>query len=86
MAGGAAGSRGSDRGARGARRLVGLGSRAAPVSATELACPFCESRNIELVSAWGGQLITSQMRCRDCNTYFEALRDHLWTSSSGEDR
>ncbi|MGZ4195497.1 MAG: PaaD-like zinc ribbon domain-containing protein [Solirubrobacteraceae bacterium] len=56
------------------------------MSATELACPFCESRNIELVSAWGGQLITSQMRCRDCNTYFEALRDHLWTSSSGEDR
>ena len=29
----------------------------------------------ELVSAWGGQMITSQMRCRSCNTYFEAIRD-----------
>ena len=29
----------------------------------------------ELVSAWGGQLITSQVRCRGCNTHFEAVRD-----------
>jgi hypothetical protein len=56
------------------------------VSATQLTCPFCDSQEIELVSAWGGQLITSQMRCRDCNTYFEALRDDAWTSSSDEDR
>lgn len=38
-------------------------------------CPFCDSPDIELVAAWGGQLITSQMRCRTCNTHFEALRD-----------
>jgi transposase-like protein len=54
-------------------------------------CPFCNSREVEVVSAWGGQLITSQMRCRSCNTHFEALRDDLdpadidrsapWTSS-----
>lgn len=39
------------------------------------ACPFCQSREVELLSAWGGQLITSQHRCRDCNTCFEAVRD-----------
>jgi hypothetical protein len=39
------------------------------------ACPFCGSDDIELVSAWGGQLITSQVRCRGCNTHFEAVRD-----------
>jgi hypothetical protein len=37
-------------------------------------CPFCGSAEVELVSAWGGQLITSQLRCRGCNTHFEALR------------
>lgn len=40
----------------------------------ELSCPFCESTEVELVAPWGGQLITSQLRCRSCNTYFEALR------------
>jgi transcription elongation factor Elf1 len=42
---------------------------------TGLACPFCGSTDVETVGAWGGQLITSQVRCRNCNTYFEALRD-----------
>jgi transcriptional regulator NrdR family protein len=41
---------------------------------TPLTCPFCESPDIEAVSAWGGQLITRQLRCRTCNTHFEALR------------
>jgi DNA-directed RNA polymerase subunit RPC12/RpoP len=40
-----------------------------------IACPFCGSREVELVSPWGGQLITSQLRCRSCNTHFEAVRD-----------
>lgn len=38
-------------------------------------CPFCRSADVETVSAWGGQLMTSQMRCRACNTHFEAVRD-----------
>jgi transposase-like protein len=52
-----------------------------------LTCPFCDSPDVELVSAWGGQLITSQMRCRSCNTHFEAVREDLeprderWTPS-----
>jgi transposase-like protein len=39
------------------------------------ACPFCESREVELVGQWGGQMITSQWRCRACGSYFEAVRD-----------
>lgn len=41
---------------------------------SELRCPFCDSDEVELVAPWGGQLITSQVRCRACNTHFEALR------------
>lgn len=44
------------------------------MTVTPLTCPFCESLDIEVVSAWGGQLITRQLRCRTCNTHFEALR------------
>ena len=40
-----------------------------------ITCPFCDSADVELVAPWGGQIITSQMRCRACNTYFEAIRD-----------
>lgn len=47
------------------------------MSSAAPACPFCGSRDVEVVSAWGGQLITSQLRCRDCNTHFEAIRDDL---------
>lgn len=53
-----------------------------------MSCPFCSSDDVELVSPWGGQIITSQMRCRACNTYFEAIRDDFeaWTTSSADDR
>jgi hypothetical protein len=46
-----------------------------------------------MVSPWGGQIITCQMRCRACNTYFEAIRDEFdaaaaepWTTRSVDDR
>jgi transposase-like protein len=42
---------------------------------TDPTCPFCESAAVELVSLWGGQLITSQWRCEACGSYFEALRE-----------
>lgn len=51
-----------------------------------MTCPFCESEDVELVSPWGGQIITSQMRCRACNTYFEAIRDQFDGASSRFDR
>jgi len=45
------------------------GGRSAP------ACPFCDSAAVELVSPWGGQIITAQWRCLACSSYFEAVRD-----------
>lgn len=45
------------------------------MSEEPLACPFCNSTDVELVAPWGGQIITSQCRCRACCTYFEAVRD-----------
>jgi hypothetical protein len=45
------------------------------MSAEPLSCPFCDSHDVELVSPWGSQLITSQLRCRTCNTHFEAVRE-----------
>jgi formate dehydrogenase maturation protein FdhE len=44
-------------------------------AATPLSCPFCESADVEDVAQWGGQIITRQVRCRACNTYFEVVRD-----------
>ena len=38
-------------------------------------CPFCGAAAVERVGQWGGQIITSQWRCRACNSYFEALRE-----------
>lgn len=48
-----------------------------------MTCPFCSSDDVELVSPWAGQLITSQLRCRACNTYFEAIRQEFEPGESG---
>jgi formate dehydrogenase maturation protein FdhE len=50
-----------------------------------MVCPFCASEDVESVSAWGGQLITRQLRCRACSTYFEAVRDDFSGPTSGVD-
>jgi len=54
--------------------------------ATLLTCPFCESSDIEDVAQWGGQIITRQVRCRACNTYFEVVRDDFADPQGGEGR
>ena len=58
--------------------------RGASAVSSEPNCPFCDSEEVEVVAAWGGQLITSQLRCRACNTHFEALRD-AFSPPQGED-
>jgi hypothetical protein len=50
-----------------------------------MTCPFCDSADVELVSPWGGQIITCQMRCHTCNTYFEAIRDSGGSGLSTEE-
>ena len=52
-----------------------------------MSCPFCGSEDAEVIAPWGGQIITSQVRCRGCNTYFEAIREEFessTTSSAGD--
>ena len=53
------------------------------MSVAPLTCPFCDSPDVEVVSAWGGQLITRQLRCRTCNTHFEALRPEFDSPEDG---
>lgn len=40
----------------------------------EIACPFCESTDNELLSIFGQTLLGSIYYCRDCRTAFEAVR------------
>jgi transposase-like protein len=40
-----------------------------------LTCPFCDSPAVQRIGQWGGQMITAQWRCADCNSYFEAVRE-----------
>jgi ribosomal protein L37AE/L43A len=47
-------------------------------------CPFCESGETERVGQWGGQMITAQWRCRDCGSYFEAIRSEFDDDQAAE--
>jgi transposase-like protein len=40
-----------------------------------VACPFCASDRVQLISLFGSQLLLSQFRCLACGSYFEGLRD-----------
>jgi transcription elongation factor Elf1 len=40
-------------------------------------CPFCGAREVDLVSQFGGQLMTSQWQCKRCDSYFEAVRENF---------
>ena len=39
-----------------------------------VACPFCHSTEVELLSLFGSQLSTDQWYCRNCHTPFERFR------------
>jgi transposase-like protein len=54
---------------------MGRGQSPLGVVSGSPACPFCSAPSVELVSQWGGQIITSQWRCIACGSYFEALRE-----------
>jgi transcriptional regulator NrdR family protein len=46
-------------------------------------CPFCQSSDTEPVAPFGSQLMTSQRRCRQCLSYFEAIEDAQATGEPG---
>jgi hypothetical protein len=37
-------------------------------------CPYCESRDTELLALFGQQLLTSQYYCNSCRTPFERVK------------
>ena len=51
---------------------------------TSAACPYCGSDEVEIVSPFGGQIITSQLRCLACNSYFEAIREDFEQRTNAE--
>ncbi len=40
-----------------------------------VACPYCHSRDVELLALFGAQLLTDQYYCNACHTPFEHVRD-----------
>lgn len=40
----------------------------------ELACPWCDSGDVEMVSEYGPHLMVSQFICRSCKSPFEVIR------------
>lgn len=37
-------------------------------------CPFCDTRDTELLSPFGGQLSVAQYWCRKCRTGFDYMK------------
>jgi hypothetical protein len=48
-------------------------------------CPFCEGRETQVLSAFGGQLSVAQCWCRSCRTGFEYLKWEAAISRGGEE-
>lgn len=52
-------------------------------------CPFCDQRDTQVLSAFGGQLSVAQCWCRSCRTGFEYLKweaDDGKTEEAGDDQ
>jgi transcription elongation factor Elf1 len=37
-------------------------------------CPFCDSSDGDVISLFGTQVMTMQVRCRSCGSYYEAAK------------
>jgi len=46
----------------------------APEQAPPPRCPFCDSRDAQVISLFGTQVMTMQVRCRACGSYYEASK------------
>ena len=44
-------------------------------SGRAVSCPYCSSRETELLSLFGQQLLTLQYYCNTCHTPFEHVKD-----------
>ncbi len=43
-------------------------------NSSDIQCPFCDSKDTELLSLFGQQLMTVQYYCRSCRTPFERVK------------
>ncbi len=43
-------------------------------AARELACPWCDSEDVEMVAEYGPHLMVSQYICRRCKSPFEVIK------------
>jgi hypothetical protein len=50
------------------------GPAVGPSITEDTTCVHCDSRELAIVSEFGGSLMTSQIRCRSCGGYFERVR------------
>ena len=60
---------------RGNRDSAALAVQSPEQEATAVVCPFCNTGEPILVSAFGCHHLVSHYRCRGCWTYFDAIRD-----------
>jgi len=54
--------------------MVGLPVRASGGGVEARKCPFCGSKDTEVISLFGSQVITMQCKCRACGNFFEASK------------
>ncbi len=47
-------------------------------------CPFCRSRNAEVISLFGTQAMTLQYRCAGCGSFYEAIKYDRPDSAAAE--
>jgi len=59
---------------RGGGEMVGLPVRASGGGVEARKCPFCGSKDTEVISLFGSQVITMQCKCRACGNFFEASK------------
>lgn len=51
----------------------------------QVACPFCESTETEMIALFGQQMMTSQYYCHNCHSVFEAVKwEDTEKDSSGD--
>jgi DNA-directed RNA polymerase subunit RPC12/RpoP len=46
-----------------------------PEARADILCPYCGSKNTEIFSLFGQQLLTVQYYCNTCHTPFERIKD-----------
>ena len=60
--------------ASGGGETVGLPIRASGGGVEARTCPFCRSKDTQVISLFGSQVMTMQCKCQACGNFFEASK------------